>query len=374
MICSPRCVNTQPRSSPAGTDSGPSLSKLEEIARKLGVAPSTVSRALSGKPGVSQAKRQRIIEHARSIGYEPDAFAQSLRTGETHRGATVVKPLRATDIAQISIDHVFVLARAQFGSLNVISVSDYSQLDEILSRAIAERPKAIVLAYAARPPGADIVARIRKRKIPTVVIDSGGSDELDFVGLDRSAGTFMAARLLLLSGCRHPLFFTCAAVGQPDARETGILRAFNEMGRGEPTFVRTTNIDNFFAEGERLMDEILRTRAVDGIFTYSDEMAIGALRSLHRAGVTVPDQVRVVGFDNIPVTAHLTQSLSTVAQPVHDLAEIAIDMLKKRSADPSIATQKKILAPRLIVRETAPVTDHTMRNELFGNSLPLQCV
>ena len=114
------------------------------------------------------------------------------------------------------------------------------------------------------------------------------------------------------------------------------------------------------------MQEILQRRPVDGIFFYSDIMAIGAMRVLHREGISVPSDVKVIGFDNIAVAEHLPVSLTTVGQPVLEPVDAAISQIKTRLEDPDLARQFCRFETGLIIRESAPVGSELSREEIFS--------
>ncbi len=336
---------------------------IQHIARLAGVAPSTVSRALSGKPGVSEQRRAFIAEVARAAGYEPDPFARSLRTGRGV-GLTLITPIELSEIARIRDLRLLSLAKAVYGQTRLHVHNPGDNFDELIRRCIAEKPLAIALSGIRTDCSEQTRELLRARNIALVAIDSDCRG-CDSVQIDRGAGTYQAARMLLLTGCRFPVFFTFAGSDAPDARMKGVLAAFESLGR-------TANEDCFIygraaghAQGLELAREALRTRPVDGLFCYNDNMAIGALRALYKEHIDVPEQVRVIGFDNLPVSANLPVSLTTVAQPVDEAAQAALAFIQSRLEHPDLPPRGARFSTHLIIRESAPLVEHGLRERVF---------
>jgi LacI family transcriptional regulator len=120
--------------------------------------------------------------------------------------------------------------------------------------------------------------------------------------------------------------------------------------------------------GMTLTEKIINSQPVDGIFAYNDLMAIGALRALHKAGMSVPDDVKVIGFDNIPLSEFLPVSLATVAQPGIELVDAAMKLTLEKLEDFDREPKHVTFPAHLIARETCPITDNSLRVKIFADA------
>lgn len=336
---------------------------LKSMAKELGISVSAVSRALSGKPGVSRKRRAEIENFARNVGFALDIRASSLRTGKRN-GVTIVTPLNLTEIAIYRNSILFSACKMEFGSIRVITFSDSDNMDGIIRHSIADKSRGIIISHLRADTEQETLDVIRKNRIPVVSIDASYSG-IDCIEIDRSNGTYQAARMLLLSGCKAPVFYSSADIDQPDARLNGVIKAFRSMKRdiSEINIFKVKGYD--FQSGYNLTERVINSQPVDGILAYSDTMAIGTLRYLHKAGIRVPEDVKVIGFDDIPVSQNLPVSLTTIAQPLGEMVSAAVQCIKDREADYDLPIVCKSFNTSLIVRETAPINKHLLRKEIF---------
>jgi len=335
---------------------------LEDIAARLGVAVSTVSRALAGKPGVSEARRREIAALARSLGIEPNAQAQALRA-RIGKGLAIICRWGQPDIVGLRNLELFRLAEADFGHANAMALGQGDDLGRALRKALADNPRAIVLSHVEGELPPELSETLRRRRIPLVAIEAEHPGH-DFVGVDRAAGMCQAARLLLLGGRRHLAYFSGATLDRPDGRLQGIIKAHQELG----VELDPRDIVPVGKHGGELTLELLRRRPLDGLFCYNDVLALEALRALFQEGVKVPEEVMVVGFDDLPFAASLPVSLTTVAQPTTEVARAALDLALARLEDPAAAPRRLMMPTRLVARESAPIQRHALREKIFASS------
>ena len=337
---------------------------LENLAEEVGVSVSTVSRALSGKPGVSAAKRERITALAKARGYVPDSAASLLRTG-ARAGLAVVSRRGQSEIQHVRDSLIFGLGRERYGSVRVIVHNPDDDLDQQLRGLAAEKVAAIIMhGIRSASIGEETVDLMRSCGVGVVTID-GPDPRFDSVTINRAAGTYQAARMFLLCGCRAPLFFSSCGMSRPDERLTGIIAAYLSLNR-RPEEIQLVKIPSGgYQAGEQQVRELVRTREFDGLFCYNDHRAVGALRGLWQEGVAVPEACRVVGFDNLPVCAHLPVSITTVSQPGKAMVESALDLLARRRENPDAKIEERCFPAELILRESAPVKKAELRRKVF---------
>src|SRR5918995_1730093 len=256
-----------------------------DVARRAGVSPSTVSRSLRGSAKVSQQTRERVLRAAAELEYVPSPAASRLASGRTSAIGVIV-PFETRWFFSEVLTGASSFSRAEQDALGALDV-----------------PVAVVGGHVAGFPR---------------------------VGIDDEAGAAMATRHLLLLGHREVVMISgdpADPIGRvtTSARRRGFERALTEAGL-------PTGADRMVAEpwgvigGMRGAEQLLsRRRLPTAIFAESDEMALGALQTLRKAGLAVPGRVSLIGFDDHEMAA--AGDLTTVAQPVRRQGELAADCL-----------------------------------------------
>jgi DNA-binding LacI/PurR family transcriptional regulator len=336
---------------------------LKSIAEMAKVSPSAVSRALAGKPGVSEAKRREIRRLAAETGFELNLQARLLRTN-INSGLAIINSQRGSEIAYLREEILLKHGEAAFETARPFVVGGPAEINSALQRICAERFQAVVINGFRGDVSSESSSILREKGIPVCALDADYK-EFDCVQINRAAGTYQAARMLLLSGCKNPVFFLSPTEAGSDPRLKGVEAAFRSLGRSPSEIVRVPLRGSGFEAGTAMTTDLINSMRVDGIFTYSDAVGIGVLRALHKAGLRAPEDVKVIGFDNIPVSAWLPVSLTTAAQPIDEAAQKAMGLLKERIQTPGAPPRRISLPVRLLVRESAPITDNKLRDEIF---------
>jgi DNA-binding LacI/PurR family transcriptional regulator len=337
---------------------------LEALSREAGVSIATVSRALSGKPGVSEKRRIEIRELAEKSGYRPDLQARALRS-KTRAGWMLLTPSSPTQIVQRRNEALLGTLRKMTFSTQLITTTWDDSPDVILDR-IWNRPPAVLLVHGYNRDMIRILEERGRDPRTAVVILDGASPVFDSVDLDRAEGTRLATRMILTGGAKHPVFFT--AQSEPsatDARNRGILQAFDELGISpeDHHFVKVSGAGS--ETGRVLTLKLLEERYIDAIFTYSDQVAYGVLRALYEKGIQIPEEIKVVGFDDLPHSAMTTPSLTTISQPVQEMVDEAIRLAQQRQAHPETDPEHVVLPTRLVPRESCPLMSQAHREQTF---------
>ncbi len=205
-----------------------------------------------------------------------------------------------------------------------------------------------------KPLNERLTAKLHKAGIPVVLIDRdiGPFPErsgFDLVGIDNFGGGYALATHLIKLGARHLAYVTCPHTAQTvDARIAGARVAMLDHGIPIPR--------NFVLTGDPTDEKFVRAfavaRQVDAFLCTSDHVAAQLLRTLTRLRIRVPEEVRLVGFDDMRIASLLTVPLSTIAQPCRDIAVTAFNAMRERIADPALPPRSLLLAPRLVVRES----------------------
>jgi LacI family transcriptional regulator len=354
---------------------------LYDVARAAGVSTATVSRVVHGKDRVRPSTRQRVLEVVEALGFVPDSAAQSLawQRKEVIGLVSIAPRGPETDIEReggVFIEEVLrgvQMALRQVGWAVLISVlpdADRSDAYRQLQKISAKVDGMLIVEGIV---SSEELARLATR-IP-IVLAAGSFDEpnADVVGADNWSGTTALARHLLEQHGRTRLFYIAGPAEAPDAQER--RRAFEEAVALHPGATITGCFAGRFAaiSGQLAVRAILTApgrELPDAIVCGNDQMAIGAMRELQAAGIQVPADIAVTGFDDIRLGALLTPSLTTVRQSLRLLGERACSRLLERIADPALPRRAERLPTELIVRESCgcPPTRHLLYRPAVAHS------
>ena len=332
---------------PAGR--GASIVKLEMVAEAAGVSASTVSRILNGTAVVSDAKKQAVDEAIARLGFVPNPVARGLAGGRTLSIGVVTQ----------SIDSPFY-GVALRGIEDELGTAGYSPLFVSGHWNATEEARCIYVLRSRRVDGiivltgrlSDAALRACAKHLPIVVtgrtLKAPGLFALNF---DNFEGGRLATEHLLKLGHKR-IAFIAGDAGHPDAneRQRGYAAALEAAGIAlDPALVvpGSYHEDSGLQAVERLLDGRKRFTA---IFAANDQMALGAARGLYRRSLRVPEDVSLIGFDDLPASAFTLPPLSTVHHPAAELGRLAASAMLQllRGTKPAV----EVPAPRIVARES----------------------
>jgi DNA-binding LacI/PurR family transcriptional regulator len=329
------------------------VSTLAQLAELAGVSVATVSRSLAGNTVIAEATRNRIVALAQEHGFQVNQAARNLRLRRT--GAIgVVLPL-GHEADQTLSDPFFMsllgpLADAIAGRghdllLSRVIPTDDRWLDRIVD---AGRVDGVVLIGQSNQ--IEVIERVAQRYRPMIVwgADQPGSEQIT-VGSDNVAGGKLAAEHLLAQGRKRLAFFGNVEVPEFAARFAGFSQALGAAGHGAGTLLplHLTSESSYGA----IEAYLGKNPPPDGIVAASDVIAMSALRALAVHGKRVPQDVGVIGYDDVMVASHTTPPLTTIRQDVARGAELMIQMLFSRMEGGEVASVS--MMPELILRGSA---------------------
>jgi LacI family transcriptional regulator len=330
---------------------------LKDIADRAGVSVSTVSRVVNQSKPVDPATEKRVNEAIAKLGYRPNLLARSFRVKTTHTIGLVVPDNSNPFFAELA--RVIEDAGFEQGYSVILCNSDLSEAKQsaYVDVLLAKQVDGILLTSTGLIPGQDtdlLLTRIQQAGVPCVVLDRDLGDEpIDHVLVDNHEGGYFAGRYVLEHGHRK----VACVVGPNDltpsaGRIAGFRRALAEAGITLPSqaVVRGNGRHD---GGARAVERLLAGGAeFTAIFAFNDEMAIGVIGSLQRAGLHVPNDISVIGFDDIPYAAAVFPAVTTIAQPIADMGKLGLTMLLERIRQPGIASRRVVLSTRLMERES----------------------
>jgi DNA-binding LacI/PurR family transcriptional regulator len=326
--------------------------RLADVARKVGVSEATVSRVLNEKPGVSEATRQRILTALDVLGYERPT---KLR-GERARLVGLVLPELQNPIFP-AFAEVVSSALAQQGYTPVLctqtagGVTEADYVDLLLQQQVSGVVFAGGLYTQADAPH-EHYGRLSARKLPTVLVNAP-IDGLGFATVscdDASAAEQAVQHLVSLGHARIGLL-----LGPPDhvpsrRKLAAALRAADAAGIpiGPDRIVHSL----YSLEAAQASTTRLIRAGVTGIVAASDPMALGAIRAVRRAGLDVPGDVSVIGFDDSALMSSVDPPLTTVRQPIDAMGRLVIELLITQIAGAPVAHEEVLFEPELVVRSS----------------------
>lgn len=333
---------------------------LRDVADGLGLSANTVSRALSGKDQVSEDTRARIHAEATRLGYVPNGHARSLVSGTTMVvGLVITNPSNPFYAALISA--VERQCRAAGYSVLLLVTEDSEENEERAVQQLLRFGVDGVLGIATEAR-AGVWDRLTAAHIPVVQLsrDVAGSGR-DFVGIDVEGAIADAVVRVADGGVRRVwLFEEDLRISTIAARVTGFRRALDELGvAAEDALV--LKVPTRRTSGASLPwrpDDAYRLAAnlitadnhPDLVITGSDYFALGVYRALRERGLSVPDDVRVLGYGDHPFAAYLEPALTTIRLPADDVGAAGVDLLLRRIAEPDRPRAGTLLRAELVER------------------------
>lgn len=327
---------------------------MEDVAREAGVSRALVSLVMREQPNVSEARRQRVLDAASRLGYRPNAMARSLATRRTRTVGVILDDLRNPFFAEIA-GGVEQLA-SELGYQLLLGAGGRQARREraALSTLLEYRVDGVILV-SPRMQASDIAAAASEVPVVMVGRQVRGVDA-DFVLIDEGHGIELVLDHLLGLGHEHIAHVDGGRGAGGPQRRTAFLRGMRARRLGS----RSRLIPGDFTEeaGANAARQLLAEPELPtAVFAANDMIAAGLLGGFDQAGVEVPDDVSVVGYDNISI-AHLAHvSLTTVHQPRSEMGRMALELLLDR-IDNRRASVVRLVEPTLVVRSTTAPPRH----------------
>ena len=332
----------------------PSGSTLHDVAALAGVSARTVSRVVNDEGGFGNATRARVLDAIEKVGYRPNLMARALVTRRTGTVGLVVPRLVDPFFAEL-VDGVQAAAKATGRTIIIAKHDDdpaeFGSILETLSSFAVDG----AIVYIASGEGAT-VARHALRGLRTVVIgvEVTGTN-LSSVLWDISRGAELAVQHLVRSGRTQLVMLSNTDSAEtlfPPRRETAFRHTLQSAGL-EFSEARVVRRDPSIEGGREAMEAVLAAGTpVDGVFAYNDAVAIGALQALALAGLRVPDDVALVGFNDIAMCSSLVPSLTSVRLDRTAVGREAIALLDRMRSVPAMHPSVHV-GVDLIIRQSA---------------------
>ncbi|HEY0449011.1 LacI family DNA-binding transcriptional regulator [Actinophytocola sp.] len=319
---------------------------IEDVAARAGVSRALVSLVMRGSPKVSDQRRAAVLKAAEELGYSPHAMARSLASRTSHVLGVMVSDLHNPFWAEV-VDGVDSYARSAGFEL-VINTGGRRPTRErqALTGLLSFRPAGIALLGPVLPAASIAAAAVHT---PVVLVSrSSRQPSVDTVNDDGQAGSGMAVDHLVSLGHKEIAHIDGGGGSQAAPRRTGYLAAMRRHGL-TPRVVRGEYTE---AAGTRAIRDLLASAPPTAVMAANDLNAVGAISALEAAGLAVPADVSVVGYDNTWLAALRHVSLTTIDQPRAEMGRLAAEALVQRVRGERKDPARHLLRPRLVIRAT----------------------
>ncbi len=327
---------------------------MKDIARLAGVSIVTVSRALNNKEDIHTETKKRILRIARELNYTGNDLAKSLVTQKT--GIIGVLVINTADTFYASI--IQGINDRCFGQgYSMMLCSTNENADKELEYINLMRKKQVegLLLYPLQQDFRylDTLSNIG---LPFVLMNRH-AETLDshYVTNDNVAGTYAATRYLIQQG-HHKIMYICAKPEASSGKEriAGCQKAVEEAGLSSDALIIRYCEETIDGCYRLVQGEIEKELEATAVFVWDDRMALGAMKAIYETGLRIPEDIAVVGYDDIETAEYFIPPLTTVRQPTFQIGEIAADILLEHlTSDIYEDTQHVVLKPELVIRESA---------------------
>jgi LacI family transcriptional regulator len=326
---------------------------IADVAREASVSTQTVSRAINNKGEISPETRQRVLEVIERLGYRPNSIARGLATNRTLTLGVVVPdianpffPEVARGAEDLALDHGYNLFLCN-------TIEDPDREAAVLGLLEDKRVDGVMLC-ASRLPDERLLPLLRRHKAVVLVNRPAPAEVAGIVRLDEAVGSRLAVRHLLAAGRRTlGLLAGPPAAYSSQARARGFDAALAEAG--QPSDPRRARPCPPYMDGgyHAARDLLAAHPEIEGLVCYNDLVAIGALQACRELGRRVPDDIALVGWDDIVLAGLVSPSLTTLRIPKSALGACAVQMLLDRIHGRE-AQAEVVFTPELVVRASAP--------------------
>lgn len=331
---------------------------MADVARQAGVSIMTVSRAVNGKEGISAETRLQVLEVIKTLGYRPSGIARSLATQRTLTLGLVVPDISNPFFSEVTRGVEF-LANQQGYHVFLCNTEEDPSREQALIQSLEEKRVDGLILCSSRLSEELLIGLLGR--LPAIVlinrrlIQPEHDAAIDSVIVDEQGGGEMAVRHLI-SRSRRRIGFLAGppASFSGHGRLEGYRRALKSAGvSANPDWVAPCHptVDS----GQQAAAHLLEAHPeIDALFCYNDLVAVGALHACSALGRRVPDDLAIVGYDDIPLAALVTPSLTTLRSPRFELGSHAVEVLIRRIQGCPGGCEHQVLPVELVIRGSAP--------------------
>lgn len=332
-----------------------SMATIKDVAQKAGVATSTVSRILSGKGEASKETKERVLQIVQELNYKPNALAKGLKEGKSNTIGLIVPNIRDL-VFPAAIRGISDYLEKHGYTLVLVNTDDKIELEKLHINNLQNRAVDGFIISTAKKDSVHLL-ELKKKGVPIVLLLRHLGDTMDAIIVDNYQGGYNATQYLIEKGHKKIAIVN----GTMDLqlyreRYRGYVAALSEAGIEMDNNLVVHNVESWEDSLQAVKNLIERGGCPEAIFATSDPKALGVIRGLKDMNIKVPDDVSVIGFDNMDMAEMMAPPLTTVAQPFYKCGYMAAERLlrlikSKRTLKPVVEELKTELLIRSSVKE-----------------------
>jgi LacI family transcriptional regulator len=328
---------------------------MRDVAERAGVSVTSVSHVINKTRPVSYELRERVLAAMEELGYQPNRLARSLRSGKTQIIGTIVPDSADPFFAEVARgieDTAF-----ENGYSLILCNSDANLSKEAFYTDVLVEKRVDGIVFLAVGVSTERILDLQQRGMPVVVVDRElPGANVDLVVADNAGGGWSATCHLIDLGHRRIGYIAGPSdLTLSEYRHTGYCKALEETGIAPDEDLVTRGAFDFESGYKAAHQLLAKSKRPTAIFACNDLMAIGAICAAVELGLQVPQDLSVVGYDDVPLASYSNPPLTTIAQPIYDLGVVAASLLLERLQDPSKPARRIVLDVELKIRRSTAV-------------------
>ncbi len=327
---------------------------IKDVAVALGISVSTVSRAMRNAKDVSEVTKKAVLKKAKQLQYHPNYSAQSLINRKTNLIGVIVPVLHSNYFSSVINGISDVLADSNYQMIVCQSSENHEKEKAAINKLLAYNIDGLLISVSKSTKNGNALKEVAKQNIPLVMFDRVlDSINCSKVTVNEYEGAYKAVEHLIKKGCKR----IAHLAGPKDLlisrnRKQGYLDAMNDYGiKVNPNMV--VHCKSFEDDAPRAFKKILKNDPLpDAIFFINDLSAIDCMKYLRRKGLSIPGDIKIVGFNNDPVSIVSDPSLTTVMQPSYEVGKLSAGLLIDQIQGKKVKHVKYELRTKLVVRDS----------------------
>ena len=330
---------------------------IHDIAKKLNITASTVSRALNDHPRISDATKKAVQRAAVKLNYQPNNIAAALRNGKSNIIGIIVPTVDRNFFASIVRGIEEIANTSRYNVMICQTYDNYEKEVATVEALLNARVDGIIASHAKETKDFDHFLKVKEKGIPVILFDRFNDElEVSQVVSDDFLGAYKATEHLIQQGCKRIAHFTnILKISIYKERLRGYVEALQAHGYPyDESLVVESDLQ--LEDGRESMQKLLTlSQMPDGIFSASAYGIMGALQVLKEKGIKVPQEVALIGFTNEPFCSFSEPALSTVDQHNLRMGNAAAEIFLEEIADEEkkFIPQKIVLKPELVIRQSS---------------------
>ncbi len=315
------------------------MSTIKDVAKLAGVSVSTVSRALSGRTFVEEETKQKVLEAVQELNYKPNIIAKGLREGKFCTIALIVPDINSLFYPAL-MKNIEKEAAEKGYSLILCNTNNSVEKEKQAVEMLSSRGVAGIICMSVEDDIRNLLTFQKETNIPVVLINRCSEGNLGTVSIDDEHGGYLMTKLLLEKGHRKIAgMFGSFEKRRFRERYNGCKRAMEEFGITDYKRYFVYDVDTIDEACQRTIEILQWEERPTAFFATIDMMTIGIYSGISQCNLQIPNDISVVGFDDIFVTKHMIPPLTTYHAPIEELARKAVEMLVNQIENKGVANE-----------------------------------